>query len=128
MIDRTSCGDLQVATELYKFINDEAIPGTGLDPQTFWSGVDTLIHELAPINCKLLAKRDSLQAKIDAYHTERKGEPHNAQEYKTFLKEIGYLLPEPQNVKVTTKPCRCRSRDHSWATVGGAGHECTLCP
>ncbi|MGY9004252.1 MAG: malate synthase G, partial [Rhodospirillales bacterium] len=102
MIDRTSCGDLQVATELYKFINDEAIPGTGLDPQTFWSGVDTLIHELAPINCKLLAKRDSLQAKIDAYHTERKGEPHNAQEYKTFLKEIGYLLPEPQNVKVTT--------------------------
>ncbi|MDB9861751.1 malate synthase G [Litorivicinus sp.] len=102
MIDRTSCGDLQVATELYKFINDEAIPGTGLDPQTFWSGVDMLIHELAPINCKLLAKRDSLQAKIDAYHTERKGEPHNAQEYKTFLKEIGYLLPEPQNVKVTT--------------------------
>jgi Malate synthase len=102
MTDRTQCGGLQVATELYQFINDHALPGTGLDPNAFWSGVDTLIHDLAPINRDLLAKRDALQEKIDAYHKAHAGQPHDAQAYKAFLEDIGYLLPEPQNVQVDT--------------------------
>lgn len=102
MTDRTQCGGLQVATELYQFINDQALPGTGLDPNAFWSGVDTLIHDLAPINRDLLAKRDALQEKIDAYHKGHAGQPHDAGAYKAFLEDIGYLLPEPQNVQVDT--------------------------
>ena len=102
MTDRTQCGGLQVANTLYEFINAQALPGTGLDPETFWRGVDALIHELAPINKELLKKRDLLQEKIDTYHRERTGQSHDAAEYKAFLEEIGYLLPEPQNVQVST--------------------------
>jgi malate synthase len=102
MTDRTACGGLQVATELYRFINEEAIPGTGIDASKFWAGVDALIHELAPVNRELVAKRDVIQEKIDAFHKARRGQAHNAAEYKAFLEEIGYLLPEPQNVSVST--------------------------
>ena len=58
MTDRIACGGLQVSTELYRFINEEAIPGTGIDTSKFWAGVDSLIHELAPVNRELVAKRD----------------------------------------------------------------------
>ena len=102
MTDRTACGGLQVATELYRFINDKAIPGTGIDASQFWAGVDSLIHELAPVNRELVAKRDVIQEKIDAFHKARRGQAHDAAEYKAFLEEIGYLLPEPQNVSVST--------------------------
>ena len=102
MTDRTACGGLQVATELYRFINDQAIPGTGIDASQFWAGVDSLIHELAPVNRELVAKRDVIQEKIDAFHKARRGQAHDAAEYKAFLEEIGYLLPEPQNVSVST--------------------------
>ena len=103
MTDRTKCGNLEVASELYRFITDEAIPGTGIDAREFWTAIDALIHELAPINRELVAKRDVLQEKIDSYHKSRNGQPHNATEYKAFLEEIGYLLPEPKNVSVTTE-------------------------
>ena len=103
MTDRTKCGNLEVASELYQFITDEAIPGTGIDAREFWTAIDALIHELAPINRELVTKRDVLQEKIDSYHKSRNGQPHNATEYKAFLEEIGYLLPEPQNVSVTTE-------------------------
>jgi malate synthase len=102
MTDRIACGGLQVATDLYRFITDEAIPGTGIDAAEFWSGVDALIHELSPINRELIAKRDVIQEKIDAFHKAHQGKPHDAGEYKTFLEQIGYLLPEPQNVSVST--------------------------
>jgi len=94
MTDYVQKGGIQVARELYDFVNDKAIPGTGIDAEKFWSEFDVLVNELAPKNKALLAKRDDLQAKIDAYHTERKGQPHNHAEYKAFLQEIGYLLPE----------------------------------
>ncbi len=103
MTDRTACGGLEVASELYRFITDEAIPGTGIDAREFWTGIDALIHELAPVNRQLIAKRDLLQEKIDSYHKARIGKPHNASEYKAFLEEIGYLLPEPPNVSVNTE-------------------------
>ena len=114
MTDRIACGGLQVATELYRFINDEAIPGTGLEADQFWAGVDQLVHELAPINRELVAKRDVLQEKIDAYHKARQGQPHDAAEYKAFLEDIGYLLPEPQNVSITTE-----NVDPEVATIAG---------
>lgn len=94
MTQRVQVGGLQVAKVLYDFVNEKAIPGTGVDAAAFWKEFDAIVHELAPKNKALLAKRDDIQAKIDAYHIERKGQPHNAAEYKAFLQEIGYLLPE----------------------------------
>ncbi|MDK2777325.1 MAG: malate synthase G [Pseudomonadota bacterium] len=96
-------GGIQVAQELYDFVNEKAIPGTGVDVEKFWAEFDTLVNDLAPKNKALLAKRDAIQAKIDAYHTERKGQPHNAAEYKAFLQELGYLLPEGEDFTATTE-------------------------
>ena len=95
-------GGIQVAQELYDFINDKAIPGTGVDADKFWADFDTIANELAPKNNALLAKRDDLQAKIDAYHSERRGQALNFPEYKAFLQEIGYLLPEGEDFAATT--------------------------
>ena len=95
-------GGIQVAQELYDFINDKAIPGTGVDADKFWADFDTIANELAPKNKALLAKRDDLQAKIDAYHSERRGQALNFPEYKAFLQEIGYLLPEGEDFAATT--------------------------
>ena len=102
MTEYVQSGGIQVAKELYDFINDQAIPGTGIEAQDFWTKFDKIANELAPKNRALLAKRDDLQAKIDAYHTERAGQPHNAAEYKTFLQEIGYLVPEGEAFAATT--------------------------
>jgi len=102
MTEYVQSGGIQVAKELYDFINDSAIPGTGLDAQDFWAKFDKVANELAPKNRALLAKRDDLQAKIDAYHTERAGQSHNAVEYKAFLQEIGYLVPEGEAFAATT--------------------------
>ncbi len=103
MTERIQAGGLQVAKELYDFVNEKAIPGTGVDPEQFWSGFGAIANELAPRNRELLAKRDDIQAKIDAYHTERKGQPHNFAEYKAFLQDIGYLVPEGADFSATTE-------------------------
>ncbi|MFA7431098.1 MAG: malate synthase G, partial [Rhodospirillaceae bacterium] len=71
-------GNLQVAAELQAFVDRDVLPGTGIDPARFWSGLDALLHDLAPRNRALLATRDTLQAKIDAWHKERRGKPHDA--------------------------------------------------
>jgi malate synthase len=102
MTEYVQSGGIQVAKELYDFINDKAIPGTGLESQNFWAKFDKLVNELAPKNRALLAKREDLQAKIDGYHTERAGQPHNAVEYKAFLQEIGYLVPTGEDFAATT--------------------------
>ncbi len=102
MTDRIQAGGLQVAKVLFDFVNEKALPGTGVDQEAFWAGFDAIVHDLAPKNKALLATRDDLQAKIDAYHTERKGQSHNAAEYKTFLQEIGYLVPEGADFTATT--------------------------
>jgi malate synthase len=101
MTDRIQAGGLQVAKELYDFINEKAIPGTGVDQDTFWANFDELVHDLAPKNKALLAKRDDIQAKVDAYHNENK--TLDAAAYKTFLQEIGYLLPEGEAFEATTQ-------------------------
>jgi len=101
MTDRIQAGGLQVAKELYDFINEQAIPGTGVDQDTFWANFDELVHDLAPKNKALLAKRDDIQAKVDAYHNENK--KLDAAAYKAFLQEIGYLLPEGEAFEATTQ-------------------------
>lgn len=103
MTERVQVGGLQVAKALYDFINNEAIPGTGIAADTFWAGAEAVINELAPKNRALLAKRDALQAQIDAWHQARAGQAHDAAAYKAFLQEIGYLLPEPADFQATTQ-------------------------
>jgi len=102
MTERVQAAGLQVAKELYDFVNEKAIPGTGVDQEAFWAGFSAIANELAPRNRELLAKRDDLQAKIDAYHTERKGQALNFAEYKAFLQEIGYLVEEGADFEATT--------------------------
>ncbi|MBB6340295.1 malate synthase [Pseudomonas fluvialis] len=103
MTERVQVGGLQVAKVLLDFVNNEAIPGTGISAEQFWAGADAVIHDLAPKNRALLAKRDEIQAQIDAWHQARKGQAHDAMAYKAFLQEIGYLLPEPADFQATTQ-------------------------
>ncbi|CAN7206915.1 malate synthase G [Aquipseudomonas alcaligenes] len=102
MTERVQVGGLQVARVLFDFVNNEAIPGTGLSADKFWAGAEAVINDLAPKNKALLAKRDELQAQIDAWHQAHAGQAHDAVAYKTFLQEIGYLLPEPADFHATT--------------------------
>ncbi|MCP5207020.1 MAG: malate synthase G [Hahellaceae bacterium] len=102
MTERVKVGGLQVAKTLFDFVNEKAIPGTGVDADKFWAEFDKIVHDLAPKNKALLTKRDELQAKIDSYHLAHKGQPINAAEYKAFLQEIGYLLPEGPAFQVST--------------------------
>lgn len=101
MTERVQVGGLQVAKVLFDFVNNEAIPGTGIDAGKFWAGVETVINDLAPKNKALLAKRDDIQAKVDGWHQARAGKPHDAAAYKAFLQEIGYLLPEPADFQAS---------------------------
>ena len=102
MTDRVTVGNLRVAKVLHDFVNNEALPGTGLDPDSFWAGVDKVVTDLAPKNQDLLARRDDLQAQIDKWHRQRVIEPHDAEAYQAFLTEIGYLQPEPADFTITT--------------------------
>jgi malate synthase len=103
MTERVQVGSLQVAKVLFDFVNNEAIPGTGIAADTFWAGAEAVINDLAPKNRALLAKRDQIQAQIDAWHQARAGQAHDAAAYKAFLQEIGYLLPEPADFSATTE-------------------------
>jgi malate synthase len=102
MTERVATGNLRVAKVLYDFINNEALPGTDIDPDSFWAGVDKVVTDLGPRNQDLLARRDELQAHIDKWHRQRVIEPIDLEAYKQFLAEIGYLLPEPEDFAVTT--------------------------
>ena len=103
MTERVRVGGLQVAKVLFDFINNEAIPGSGVTADAFWAGADALFHELAPENRALLDTRDRLQAQIDGWHRERAGKPHDAAAYKAFLEQIGYLQPQPEQVQASTE-------------------------
>jgi malate synthase len=94
MTQRVDASGLQVASELYSFINEEALPGTGIAPDKFWESFAQIVTDLSPRNASLLAFREELQAKIDAWHKARKNQPLDLDAYKQFLREIGYLVPE----------------------------------
>src|SRR5580693_7625010 len=102
MTDRVSAGNLRVARVLHDFVNNEALPGTDIDPDSFWAGVDKVVADLTPQNQGLLNTRDELQAQIDKWHRHRVIEPIDADAYRQFLTDIGYLLPEPADFTITT--------------------------
>jgi malate synthase len=103
MTPRVEAGRLKVARDLHDFINSDVLPGTGVSAEAFWQDLDSLVHDLAPRNRALLARREELQAKIDAWHRERRGRLHDAAAYKSFLKEIGYLVPEGEDFSIGTQ-------------------------
>ena len=102
MTPRTKAGDLQVATELYDFINREVLPDTGVDAGRFWKGFSSLVTELAPRNAALLAERERLQAELDTWHAANPGPIQDMRAYRAFLEGIGYLVPVPAKAKITT--------------------------
>jgi malate synthase len=102
MTERVSVGNLRIARVLYDFVNKEALPGTDIDPDSFWAGVDKVVTDLTPQNQDLLNRRDELQARIDRWHRQRVIAPVDVDEYRQFLTEIGYLLPEPDDFTITT--------------------------
>ncbi|MFJ6098376.1 malate synthase G [Williamsia muralis] len=98
-------GGLQVASVLYDFINNEALPGTGVDQDAFWAGAAAVITDLTPRNRELLAIRDDLQAKVDQWHRDNPvSDPasFDSDAYKAFLTDIGYLAPVPDDFQITT--------------------------
>ncbi|AUG10340.1 malate synthase G [Pseudomonas sp. S09G 359] len=103
MTEHVQVGGLQVAKVLFDFVNNEAIPGTGITADQFWAGADKVIHDLAPKNKALLAKRDDFQARIDTWHQTHAGQAHDPVAYKAFLQDIGYLLPEAADFQASTQ-------------------------
>ncbi|WP_284163384.1 malate synthase G [Frigidibacter sp. SD6-1] len=99
---RVERSGLSVAAELAAFLEERALPGTGIAPQRFWDGFAALLGDLAPKNRALLAKREDIHARIDAWHIDRRGQPHDHEAYKAYLSEIGYLLPEGGPFQIDT--------------------------
>ncbi|WNL42487.1 malate synthase G [Halomonas sp. PAMB 3264] len=102
MSERITRHRLQVAAELDRFITEQALPGTGVDEDAFWSGVDALFHDLTPKNQRLLEERETLQKALDGWHKEHPGAVTDMAAYQRFLKEQGYLVDAPSTVNVTT--------------------------
>ena len=100
---RTATHRLQVATSLHQFIETKVLPGTGITPDAFWKDFDAIVADLAPKNIALLAERDRLQTELDAWHKAHPGPIADMPAYKAFLEKIGYLVPTPKKVKITTK-------------------------
>ncbi|SEG81233.1 malate synthase G [Marinobacterium lutimaris] len=102
MSNRIQVGSLGVDVALYKLIEDEIAPGTGVDPIAFWQAFEGIVKDLGPVNRALLKKRDDLQAQIDQWHRAHKHKPFDVKSYMGFLSEIGYLVPEGEPFNVTT--------------------------
>ncbi|MBS0014261.1 MAG: malate synthase G, partial [Desulfobacterales bacterium] len=103
MTERVNAGGLQVARVLYDFINNEAIDGTGIKPDDFWSALGGIVADMTPRNQDLLEKRDQLRAALDDWYQQHKGGPFDMAEYKTFLREIGYLESEGGDFQAATQ-------------------------
>ncbi|MCX4092661.1 malate synthase G [Nocardia sp. alder85J] len=103
MTERIQVGGLQVASVLHDFVENHALPGTGVDSAAFWAGAEAIVTELAPRNRALLAERDAIQAKLDAWHAENPGTGYDKAAYKKFLVETGYLTEEPADFTIGTE-------------------------
>ncbi|WP_298213379.1 malate synthase G [Acidovorax sp.] len=102
MTDRTTVHGLQVATPLFRFVEDKVLPGTGVGSEAFWKGFGAIVADLAPRNIALLAERDRLQTELDTWHKANPGPIADMVAYRGFLEKIGYLVPQPADVKATT--------------------------
>lgn len=111
---RVEKAGLRVDEVLADFINQRALPASGVEPRRFWEGLSTLIHDFGPRNRALLEKRDALQSAIDGWHITRRGEPADAGAYRDFLTEIGYLVPEGEDFTVETP-----ETDPEFASIAG---------
>ena len=127
MTERVRAGGLQVARVLHDFVNEEALPGTGVSAEAFWPGLERIVAELAPINRALLDKRDRLQQEIDAWHRERRDRSFELAEYKAFLTRD--RLPAAGGAGLLDLDGECRRRDlrDRRAAARRAGHQCALC-
>ncbi|WP_457659470.1 hypothetical protein [Sinorhizobium medicae] len=112
-MNRVEQDGLKIDAGLHRFLVEEAMPGTGVDPERFFSAFSDLIHDLGPKNRALLVKRDELQAKLDDWYRDH-GAPVDMDAYEAFLKEIGYLLPEGSDFSVSTA-----NVDPEIATIAG---------
>jgi len=99
--DRVVVGNLRVAQSLYDFVSDEALPGTGIEPDSFWAGAEKVIADLTPRNRELLVRRDELQTQIDRWHRQRIIGGIDPDEYTRFLTDIGYLRPAPEDFTIS---------------------------
>lgn len=102
MTERTTVHGLQVATSLFRFVEDKVLPGTGVASDAFWKGFGAIVTDLAPRNIALLAERDRLQTELDTWHKANPGPIQDMVAYRSFLEKIGYLVPQPTNVQATT--------------------------
>ncbi len=126
MTDRIEIAGLRIARELHDFVAGEALPGTGIAADAFWNGFSAIVHDLGPKNRELLAKRDAMQEKLDGWYRDN-GAPIDMEAYKSFLKEISYLVPEGPAFYRRDRQCRPGNRRRRRAAAGRAGDECALC-
>jgi len=105
---------LTVAQTLYDLINDKILPDTQVNEDSFWLAFEEIINDLSPTNKALLAKRETIQQKIDSWHRDRQGQEHDSESYKAFLTEIGYLVPEGDVFSITSEQV-----DAEIATISG---------
>ena len=98
----TKKNGLKISTKLFDFINNEAIPGTNIEPDKFWDNFEKIVHELAPINQKLIQKREEIQKKIDQWHTNNQGKELDKKKYTEFLRSISYIVEEEKNFNIET--------------------------
>ena len=106
--------ELQINSRLFDFVNNEIIPGTKIESEEFWTNFEKIVHELAPVNKKLIQKREEIQKKIDEWHKKNKGKEFNKKEYLEFLKSISYIVKEKDNFNIETT-----NVDDEIATIAG---------
>ena len=111
----TEKNGLKINTKLFDFVNNEIIPGTNVKSDEFWNSFGKVVHELAPINNKLIKKREDIQKKIDEWHKKNKGKEFNKKEYSDFLKSISYIVKEKDNFNIETE-----NVDEEIATIAGS--------
>ena len=110
----TEKNELKINTKLLDFVNNEVIPGTNIKSEEFWTSFERIVHELAPINKRLIEKRESVQKKIDEWHKKNKGKELNKKEYLEFLKSISYIVEEKDSFNIETS-----NVDSEIATIAG---------
>ena len=113
-MSKVSKQNLKVDSKIADFINNEVLPGTGIQQEKFWIGFDKVVHELAPINSQLIKKREKIQKSIDEWHLSKKGTEFNKEEYFNFLKSINYIVEEKEDFKINTT-----NVDEEIATIAG---------